>query len=95
MPAHSINIHQVAHLARLELTEEEAATYSAQLDLILGHVDTLAKLDLSGIEPCCHALPVHDVVRADTTLPGLTQTQALLNAPRSVLAQFQIPKVIE
>jgi aspartyl-tRNA(Asn)/glutamyl-tRNA(Gln) amidotransferase subunit C len=58
-------------------------------------MDTLAKLDLSGVEPTSHALPVYDVVRPDEARPGFTQAQTLSNAPKSVLDQFQIPKVIE
>ena len=95
MSAHSIDIHRVAKLARLELTEEEAANYGAQLGRVLDHMDTLAKYDLSGVEPTSHALPVYDVMRADAEREGFTQQQALANAPKSALAQFQIPKVIE
>jgi aspartyl-tRNA(Asn)/glutamyl-tRNA(Gln) amidotransferase subunit C len=95
MSAHSIDIHRVAKLARLELSDDEATHYAAQLHRVLDHMDTLAKLDLSGVEPTSHALPVYDVVRPDEARPGFTQTQALSNAPKSVLDQFQIPKVIE
>ena len=95
MSAHSIDIHRVAKLARLELTEEEAAHYATQLTRVLDHMDTLAKLDLSGVEPTSHALPVYDVTRPDLERPGFTQAQALANAPKAVLDQFQIPKVIE
>ncbi len=95
MSAHAIDIHRVAKLARLELTEEEAVHYGEQLGRVLDHMDTLAKLDLAGVEPTSHALPVFDVTRADEARPGFTQAQALANAPKSVLDQFQIPKVIE
>jgi aspartyl-tRNA(Asn)/glutamyl-tRNA(Gln) amidotransferase subunit C len=95
MSAHTIDIHRVAKLARLELTEEEAIHYGAQLLRVLDHMDTLAKFDLVGVEPTSHALPVYDVVRADEAHSGFTQAQALSNAPKAVLDQFQIPKVIE
>ena len=95
MSAHSIDIHRVAKLARLELTEEEAANYGAQLGRVLDHMDTLAKYDLSGVEPTSHALPVYDVMRADAEREGFTQQQALAHAPQSALDQFQIPQVIE
>ena len=95
MSAHSIDIHRVAKLARLELTDDEAARYGAQLERILDHMDTLARLNLASVEPTSHALPVYDVVRPDEERPGLTQQQALRNAPKAALEQFQIPKVIE
>ena len=95
MSAHQIDIHKVATLARLELTEDEAMRYEKQLDRVLDYMETLGKLDLEGVEPTSHALPVYDVTRPDEARPGFTQQQALANAPKSVLDQFQIPKVLE
>jgi aspartyl-tRNA(Asn)/glutamyl-tRNA(Gln) amidotransferase subunit C len=96
MPAaHQIDIHHVARLARLSLTEEEAVRYASQLDGILSYIDTLTKYDLGSVEPTAHAMPVYDMIRADDARPGFTQDQALSNAPKRVADQFQIPKVIE
>ena len=96
MPAaHQIDIHHVAKLARLTLTEEEAARYAAQLDGILTYIDTLAQHDLGAAEPTAHAMPVYDVLRVDESRPGFTQYQALANAPKRSGDQIQIPKVIE
>lgn len=93
--AHQIDIHHVAKLARLSLTEEEASRYASQLDGILTYIDTLTRYDLDGVEPTAHAIPVYDVLRADEPRPGFTQDQALSNAPKRLADQIQIPKVIE
>lgn len=93
--AHQIDINHVARLARLTLTEDEAARYAAQIDGILSYIDTLTRYDLGSVEPTAHAMPVYDVIRADEARPGLTQEQALSNAPKRSADQFQIPKVIE
>lgn len=93
--AHQIDIQHVAKLSRLILSEDEAVRYAAQLDGILTYIDTLTKCDLGTVEPTAHAMPVYDVIRADTSREGFTQEQALANAPRRVGDQFQIPKVIE
>ena len=96
MPAaHQIDIHHVAKLARLTLTEDEALRYAAQLDGILTYIDTLTQHDLAAAEPTAHAMPVYDVLRVDEPRPGFTQEQALSNAPKRSGDQFQIPKVIE
>ncbi|MBE2282765.1 MAG: Asp-tRNA(Asn)/Glu-tRNA(Gln) amidotransferase subunit GatC [Prosthecobacter sp.] len=96
MPAaHQIDINHVARLARLTLTEDEAARYAAQIDGILSYIDTLTRYDLGSVEPTAHAMPVYDVIRADEARPGLAQEQALSNAPKRSADQFQIPKVIE
>ena len=94
MPAPSIDIHHIAKLSRLALTAEEALKYQDQLNRILGHIDQLSTYQLDA-EPSAHAMPVFDVLRADVARPGFTQEQALANAPRRALDQFQIPKVIE
>jgi aspartyl-tRNA(Asn)/glutamyl-tRNA(Gln) amidotransferase subunit C len=93
--AHQIDIHHVAKLARLSLTEEEASRYASQLDDILSYIDTLTRYNLDGVEPTAHAMPVYDVLRADVSRPGFTQDQALSNAPKRLADQIQIPKVIE
>lgn len=93
--AHQIDIHHVAKLARLTLTDEEAGRYAAQLDGILSYIDTLTRYDLDGVEPTAHAIPVYDVLRADEPRPGFTQDQALSNAPKRTADQIQIPKVME
>lgn len=94
MPSPQIDIHHVAKLSRLALADEEAAHYQEQLTRILGHIDQLSSHTLDA-EPSAHAMPVFDVIRPDVARPGFTQEQALANAPRRAMDQFQIPKVIE
>jgi aspartyl-tRNA(Asn)/glutamyl-tRNA(Gln) amidotransferase subunit C len=95
MSAPEIDIHHVAKLARLELSEEEATRYQDQLGGILTYIDKLSEHDLEDAEPAAHALPVMDVTRPDEVAPGLSQEAVLANAPREVAGQFQIPKVLE
>ncbi len=92
---HHIDIHHVAKLARLALTEEEAGLYAVQLDGILSYIDTLTRYDVEGVEPTAHAMPVYDVLRTDEPRAGFAQDQALTNAPKRTADQFQISKVIE
>jgi aspartyl-tRNA(Asn)/glutamyl-tRNA(Gln) amidotransferase subunit C len=91
----SIDIHRIATLARLKLTEEEAASYEAQLGRILEYVDTLSRYDLNASQPTAHTMPVFDVLRVDEVREGLPQSATLSNAPRKAMDQFQIPKVVE
>lgn len=95
MPRPEFDIHRVATLARLELTDDEAARYQAQLGDILTYIGKLSEYDLGDAEPTAHAMPVFDVIRPDVTAPSLTPEAALSNAPKAVAGQFQIPKVIE
>ncbi|HEX4665612.1 MAG TPA: Asp-tRNA(Asn)/Glu-tRNA(Gln) amidotransferase subunit GatC [Chthoniobacterales bacterium] len=94
MPS-NIDVAYVAQLARLELTAEETALFQAQLGKVLEHASRLRELGLEGVEPAAHTFPVYDVFRADEPRPGLTQEEALRNAPRTADGLFIVPKVVE
>lgn len=94
MPSADINIKHLAKLSRLELTAEEETRYAGQIAAILGHLEQLSAHDLDA-EPSAQAMPVFDVLRTDEARPGFSQDESLANAPRRVMDQFQIPKVIE
>tara|TARA_R110000850_G_scaffold92555_4_gene196416 strand:- start:990 stop:1265 length:276 start_codon:yes stop_codon:yes gene_type:complete len=91
-----MNVRDVAHLARIELSDEEAEVYQGQMDQILKYVEQLNSIDVEGIEPTAHAAPVFDVIREDkTTGPGLSQEAVLANAPAVAHDQIKMPKVVE
>jgi len=91
-----MDITQVAHLARLQLTEDEAVRFQEQLDLILEDVKKLESVDVSGIEPTAHASPLFDVLREDAVHgDSFTSEQALANAPDRSRDQFKVVKVVE
>ena len=59
-----MNVRDVAHLARIELSDEEAEVYQGQMDQILKYVEQLNSIDVEGIEPTAHAAPVaHDQIK--------------------------------
>jgi aspartyl-tRNA(Asn)/glutamyl-tRNA(Gln) amidotransferase subunit C len=95
MSSADLDVAYVARLARLDLTEKETALFQAQLANVLKHAEKLQELDLEGIEPAAHALPIFDVLREDEVRAGLTQEEALRNAPRAADGLFIVPKVIE
>lgn len=95
MAQHHIDIHHVAKLARLRLSDGEAATYAAQLGHILDYIAALDQHDLQAAMPTAHATPVFDVWRDDEPRASFTNEQALANAPRKSQGQFQMPRVVE
>ena len=92
--ADKFNIDYVADLARIALTPEESARFSAQLDHILGYVEQLKSVDVTGVEPMSHAFPLVNVVRADEPRPGLGVEAALANAPLRSNGLFMVPKIV-
>ena len=71
----------VAHLARLELRDDELERLGAQLNDILDAVSKVSELDLSDVPPTSHPLDVVNVWAADEPRPCLPVEEALANAP--------------
>lgn len=91
-----MNVLDVAKLARIDLTDEEAKRYQTQMDEILNYVEQLNQIDVEGIEPTAHAAAVFDVVREDVaTGTSIDREKVLANAPDTALDQIKMPKVIE
>lgn len=88
-------VRETALLARLELDDEEVARLTRELDAILGYMQELAAVDVSGVEPTTHAVPLDCPLRDDTPGPQLDVEEALADAPRREGELFQVPKVIE
>lgn len=91
-----MDIPHIANLARIELTDDEAARFDSQLSQILEYVEKLKELDVSDIEPTAHAYPVFDIVREDVAHDNsFTAEEALSNAPARAHNQFKVPKVMD
>jgi aspartyl-tRNA(Asn)/glutamyl-tRNA(Gln) amidotransferase subunit C len=90
-----LNIDKVANLARLALTPGEKAEFAQQLGDVLHHIEQLAKVDVSGVEPTAHAFPIFNVWAEDVAQPGLTVEAALRNAPAQRQHMIVVPKVVE
>lgn len=92
------DVRETAMLARLELSDEEVARLTRELDAILGYMDLLDTLDVSGVEPTTHAVPLDLPLRDDALAelePQLPVEVALADAPRRHDGFFEVPKIIE
>ncbi|HOX03693.1 MAG TPA: Asp-tRNA(Asn)/Glu-tRNA(Gln) amidotransferase subunit GatC [Candidatus Paceibacterota bacterium] len=95
MAAADLDIQYVAHLARLDLTPDEEARFSAQLGRILDYIAQLRELSVDGIEPTAHAVPLVNVTRPDEVRPSMPTRAALRNAPAQANDLFLVPKIVE
>jgi aspartyl-tRNA(Asn)/glutamyl-tRNA(Gln) amidotransferase subunit C len=82
-------------LARLALEPGEEEFYSDQLSSILEHIDRLQELDTDAIPPTAQVVQVSNPLREDVPRPGLTQEDALANAPATVNGMFRVPSIQE
>ena len=81
----------VAHLARLELREEELERLGAQLNDIIAAVSKVAELDLAGVPPTSHPLDLVNVWADDEPRPSLSLDEAFANAPAREGDLFRVP----
>ena len=88
-------VDHVARLARLDLSEEERERMRAELSKILEHADKIQALDLDGVEPTAHAIPLRNVMRPDEPKESLPRDEAIANAPKGEDGRFVVPRIVE
>jgi aspartyl-tRNA(Asn)/glutamyl-tRNA(Gln) amidotransferase subunit C len=88
-------IEKIAHLARLELTEQEKSQMAGDFEQILDWMNQLNEVDTSNTEPLIHINPTENVFREDVESNELSTERALFNAPLKDENYFKVPKVME
>ena len=88
-------VRQIAHLARLELTEAELVVLAPQLGAIVDYMAQLQQVPTDGVEPLAHALPIQNVFRDDEPADSLPVDEALANAPARRGPYYAVPAVLE
>ncbi|HKP10810.1 MAG TPA: Asp-tRNA(Asn)/Glu-tRNA(Gln) amidotransferase subunit GatC [Blastocatellia bacterium] len=88
----------MAELARLELSDSEADSFTDQLSAILGYIDQLNELDTADVPPMSHCSTAGGDAeyarRDDVVRPSIGQQVATANAPDAEAGYFKVPKVI-
>jgi len=88
-------VKKMAHLARLDLTEQEEVKMVEDLSKILNWMDQLKELDTTNVEPLTHMSEEVNVFREDIANNQLSREKGLINAPKQDGEYFLVPKVIE
>jgi aspartyl-tRNA(Asn)/glutamyl-tRNA(Gln) amidotransferase subunit C len=88
-------VAHVATLARLDLTDDELDMFTGQLAAVLEHAADVEGLDLDGVPPTTHPLPLVNVLRADVVRPGLERDEVLAMAPQAEDGRFRVPRILD
>jgi aspartyl-tRNA(Asn)/glutamyl-tRNA(Gln) amidotransferase subunit C len=88
-------VDKIAHLARLELAQDETEMMIADMNKILGFMDKLNEIDTTGVEPLVYMTDEINVLREDVVKHEITHEEALKNAPKHDDNYFLVAKVIE
>ena len=89
------DVRRIAHLARIEVTDAEAAAVQTQLNGIIGLVEQLKAADTRGIEPMSHARDVALRLREDAVTEADRHRAFQAIAPQVEADLYLVPKVIE
>jgi aspartyl-tRNA(Asn)/glutamyl-tRNA(Gln) amidotransferase subunit C len=95
VPLTRAQVRHVAQLARIGLEAGDEEFYAEQLSGILEHIDRLQQLNTDDIPPTAQVVEVANTLREDVPRPGLTQAEALANAPAAVDGFFRVPSIQE
>ena len=86
---------KVAKLARIRVDEADLPRLAGQLSGILGFMEQLNEVDVTGVEPMVSVTPIRLKRRQDIVTDGNIQAQVLANAPDVREGFFAVPKVVE
>jgi len=84
----------IATLARLEISPDQAASLSVQMDDILGYMDKLNELDTTNVEPMYTPVDEPGFLRTDEVVKELSRADILRNAPESDGEYFIVPRIV-
>jgi aspartyl-tRNA(Asn)/glutamyl-tRNA(Gln) amidotransferase subunit C len=88
-------VKRVAHLARIAVSEAEAEALQGDLNTILGFVEQLNEVDVSGVEPMTSVIAMTMRQRPDIVTEGDQTDKIVANAPERADGFFVVPKVVE
>ncbi len=88
-------VKKIASLARLAISDAEADALVPELNNILGFVEQLGEVDVTGVEPMTAVNPNNLRLREDVVTDGNVRDKVLANAPQAEHGFFAVPKVIE
>jgi aspartyl-tRNA(Asn)/glutamyl-tRNA(Gln) amidotransferase subunit C len=87
-------VHKVAVLARLQLTQAEEEKYAVQMSSILDYFEQLSELDTDGVEPTTRAIDLSNITRIDTQIQYQNLDGIFEAAPDREEEFFKVPKIM-
>lgn len=89
------DVENIAHLARLAISEADIPEYARNLSNILALVEQMGAVDTSGVEPMAHPLEAAQRLREDTVTETDQRERFQAIAPAVEAGLYLVPKVIE
>jgi len=90
-----VDVEYIAHLARLEVSDDEIADYIDKLSSIIELVAQLRAIDTAGVMPMAHPLDMRQRLRPDEVTEVDQRDLYQRNAEDVGQGFYKVPKVIE
>lgn len=89
------DVKQIAHLARLQIDEQNIDGYASSLSNILDMVEKMNEVDTTDVQPMAHPMDVAQRLRADEVLEENQRDTFQAIAPKTENGLYLVPRVIE
>lgn len=89
------DVKKIAHLARLNMSEQDMALYLPQLSNIFALVEQMNQVDTSHIEPLANPLDLSQRMREDIVTETDQREAYQAIAPHVEAGLYLVPKVID
>ena len=91
----TIDIDNIANLARLSITAEEKKAFAEDMKSIIGFANQLSEIDTDGVDATAHVVPMYNVFRADVAKNDFDREELLAAAPTKADGYVTVPRVVE
>ena len=89
-----LEVEHVTELANISITQKEHEKYSKELSEVINYnMSHLEKINTKNVKPTAHATGETSITRRDETEPGLSQEDALKNAPNTHNKFFKVDHI--
>lgn len=95
MSVDNATVRRVARLARIAVSDDDVEAMKGELNAILGFVEQLGEVDVTGVEPMTSVIPMAMKKRQDVVTDGAKAADIVANAPAHDAHFFMVPKVLE
>ncbi len=89
------DVAKIAHLARLEISQDDVPEYARNLSSIFDLVEQMNAVSTEGVEPTAHPLSLAQRLRPDEVTETDQRDLFQKNAPQVDAGLYLVPKVIE
>lgn len=89
------DVKKIAHLARLEMSEQDLSTFAPQINDMLGMINQLNQANTDNIAPMAHSLDLSQRLRGDQVTEANQREKFQAIAPAVEAGLYLVPKVID